>query len=436
MADFLYTEFNNKFVSSGKRKQCDLLVLIAEPIENKKGLNKENKLLRPFVDNESRHPQQDQLYSAAVIDIDDTDDNLSVLKSKLSRLKSEMYIYSTWNHLRPGCKNRWRVVIPFKYPRPWSFTKRSIELVCHKAQITPDKTCISEARGFYAPQINPMGKYEHSVVHYGDGYIDQINKAELNPVSKSSSKEIEQRGQEEKKERKKPVKLISTEPAFVKESSSFVVDTYVSFQKLWASQTTQYRLLSYLGVRDYPERESSKGFVSKSFISPLSLYPEEHPSWTALWLDERQEVVLKCHSSVLEHRSVWGVLDIYYANMTNDTSTVLTGPERAVWQMRMMVDAGVIKAAEVPFSSLPDNVSNYVKNIYQGFQRLLEIKWAIKEFSHMATCFSRKFAAKWCGVSVASASRAIRWLQENSFIRDEGVFSTARGLAMTMYLPV
>lgn len=437
MAEFIHTEFKSKYSSKGKAKTCELLMLIAEPIQNCSKTNqKDNLLIRPFVDNLFRHPQQDQLFSAAVLDLDDSEDDLTGIKAKLSKCKSEMFIYSTWNHLCPGYKNRWRIIIPFKYPRNWAYTKRVIDFASQKANIKPDATCIHEERGFYAPQVNPNGRYEYGVIHYESGRIDQIQQQYLNPVNKPVLNEETKDETKELKERKKPVKLRSPIPLFVHEEGRGVqVANYQDFQKLWVQRSIQNQLLKFLGVNDMPLKSCSHGALSKTFRSPLFSHDDQNPSWTAIWLQDRQEIVLKCHGSILESRSVWGLIDVYYANITQDTVTVLSGPERVVWQTRMMIDAGVIRDADIRMRDLPEDTTAYIKRVYDGFRSLLRVKWAITEFNQRSTCFSRKFAARWSGVSVASASRAIKWLHDNNYLQEDGVFASVKGMVMSMYRP-
>lgn len=87
----------------------------------------------------------------------------------------------------------------------------------------------------------------------------------------------------------------------------------------------------------------------------------------------------------------------------------LNPSEHATWQLRLLVEIGVIKPMEVEMLPLPEKAQKSIKRVYSGFKKLLGCKW--RHTPNMPTPFAQKFAAAWSGVSPSSAYRAIRELQ-------------------------
>lgn len=87
----------------------------------------------------------------------------------------------------------------------------------------------------------------------------------------------------------------------------------------------------------------------------------------------------------------------------------LSGPELATWQIRLLVETGLLAPVEVSIKRLPRAAKVTTRQVYDGFKLLLGCKWRYSP--NDPTPFSRKFAGAWCGVSEATAGRAIAELQ-------------------------
>lgn len=99
----------------------------------------------------------------------------------------------------------------------------------------------------------------------------------------------------------------------------------------------------------------------------------------------------------------------------------LKGPEFITWCLRLFMDAGLIHPASVPMPPCPDNASENVQRVYNGFQYLLQCKWRYENGFGQPTAFARNFAAAWCGLSVSSAHRAKIKLMKSKVIHMVGV---------------
>jgi hypothetical protein len=93
------------------------------------------------------------------------------------------------------------------------------------------------------------------------------------------------------------------------------------------------------------------------------------------------------------------------------------GPEQMVWAVRLLVEAGGLKPAEVPdLPPCPDDASGAVRRVYDGFKLLLQCKGRVSEWAGQPTAFSKDFAAAWCGVCPLTAHRARLLLAQRGVI--------------------
>jgi hypothetical protein len=106
----------------------------------------------------------------------------------------------------------------------------------------------------------------------------------------------------------------------------------------------------------------------------------------------------------------------------------LHGPEMATWRMRLLVEAGILRAVAVGAPAMPADAPGYVHQVYGSFLYLLGCKWL---YRHGApTAFSRGFASAWCGVGERQAGDAIQHLTAAGFMRCVGKVGR-----MPLYLP-
>ena len=107
-------------------------------------------------------------------------------------------------------------------------------------------------------------------------------------------------------------------------------------------------------------------------------------------------------------------------------------PEHAVWALRLLVEAGLVKGADVPHRKLPDDASPTVRRVYEGFVLLLRCKHL--HTPGAATPFTWSFAACWCGVDSRTARDAMRYLLQEGFVQEAGAWQ-CRGREMKLFLP-
>jgi len=95
--------------------------------------------------------------------------------------------------------------------------------------------------------------------------------------------------------------------------------------------------------------------------------------------------------------------------------------ETWVWQMRLLVEAGVVPLVPMRARSLPPGVRPAVYKVYAGFQWLLGCKWLLKPGE--PTAFAWRFAAAWCGISKPDyVGEALTWLLRHGYLRRVGQY--------------
>jgi len=106
------------------------------------------------------------------------------------------------------------------------------------------------------------------------------------------------------------------------------------------------------------------------------------------------------------------------ASLAYGKAVKLSAPEKAVWQLRMLVEAGQIPTAKVPKLKVPSCCTPSVTKVYEGFLLLLGCKWL--HSSNQPTTFSNRFAAAWCGVAIDTASKTTGELLKHKLIKVVG----------------
>jgi hypothetical protein len=96
----------------------------------------------------------------------------------------------------------------------------------------------------------------------------------------------------------------------------------------------------------------------------------------------------------------------------------LRGPSVATWQLRLLVEAGILEPYHVPARPLPPRVDPVIRRVYAGFVLLLGCKWW--HTPQAPTPFAWRFAAAWCGIEVRHAGEAIHWLLVQGWLRQVG----------------
>jgi hypothetical protein len=100
----------------------------------------------------------------------------------------------------------------------------------------------------------------------------------------------------------------------------------------------------------------------------------------------------------------------------------------ATWQLRLLVEAGLLASYPVSVRPLPAEIQPAIRMVYEGFLFLLACKWW--HTPQAPTTFSWRFAAAWCGVNVRHVGEVVQWLLAYRWLRQVGRY---RGLAL--FLP-
>jgi hypothetical protein len=107
----------------------------------------------------------------------------------------------------------------------------------------------------------------------------------------------------------------------------------------------------------------------------------------------------------------------------------LRGPEMVTWQLRLLVDAGVVAPCPVQARALPADAPMSVQKVYRGFMHLLACKWLYTAAA--PTPYSWRFAAAWCGMhSLQQIGAAMEWLLKRGYVRRVGTHKR-----MALFLP-
>jgi len=115
---------------------------------------------------------------------------------------------------------------------------------------------------------------------------------------------------------------------------------------------------------------------------------------------------------------------IAYGRLTRLSKRDATGrflgfrPEQAVWSIRLLIEAGLVKPAKVPHKPLTDDAPPSARKVYQGFLDLLGAKW-LHTYGE-PTMYARKFTMAWCGITEKQARTGIQWLVRNEYITKVG----------------
>jgi hypothetical protein len=114
----------------------------------------------------------------------------------------------------------------------------------------------------------------------------------------------------------------------------------------------------------------------------------------------------------------WLSLPEVRASLAYGQACLLKDAETWTWQMRLLVEAGVVWPAPVKARPLPPGVRPAVHRVYDGFQRLLDCKWLLKPGE--PTTFAWRFASAWCGVGERHIGEAMIWLLQHGYLRKVG----------------
>jgi hypothetical protein len=152
--------------------------------------------------------------------------------------------------------------------------------------------------------------------------------------------------------------------------------------------------------------------VGHAFRCILPEHAEDHPSASLHW-DPR--------TSLLQYRDwharsgvAWYTLPDVRASLAYGHAMRLRGPSVATWQLRLLIEAGILEPYPVPARPLPLGVDPAICRVYAGFVSLLGCKWW--HTPEVPTPFSWRFAAAWCGLGERHIGEAMQWLLAQGFL--------------------
>jgi hypothetical protein len=129
--------------------------------------------------------------------------------------------------------------------------------------------------------------------------------------------------------------------------------------------------------------------VGQAFICILPGHDETHPSASLHWDPKTGAVQYRdwhARSGV-----EWYTLPDVRASLAFGHALRLRGPSVATWQLRLLIEAGILAPYPVPARPLPATVRPAVRLVYEGFLLLLACKWwytpqAPSPFSWRSSC--------------------------------------------------
>jgi hypothetical protein len=166
--------------------------------------------------------------------------------------------------------------------------------------------------------------------------------------------------------------------------------------------------------------------VGQAFICILPGHDETHPSASLHW--DPKTGALQYRDWHTRSGVAWYTLPDVRASLAYGQAVRLRGPSVATWQLRLLIEAGVLAPYPVAARPLPAEVRPAIRLVYEGFLFLLACKWW--HTAQTPTPFAWRFAAAWCGLGERHVGEAMHWLLAHGWLRQVGRY---RGLAL--FLP-
>jgi hypothetical protein len=156
--------------------------------------------------------------------------------------------------------------------------------------------------------------------------------------------------------------------------------------------------------------------VGQGFRCILPGHEEAHASASVHW-DPKTGALQYCDWHRRD-RVDWYPLPDVRASLAFGRALRLRGPSVATWQLRLLVEAGILPPYPVPARPLPPHVPSAIRTVYEGFIFLLGCKWW--HTPQAPTPFSWRFAEAWCGLGTRQVGEAMHWLLVQGFLRQVG----------------
>jgi hypothetical protein len=185
----------------------------------------------------------------------------------------------------------------------------------------------------------------------------------------------------------------------------------------------------------------SQGPIGPKFRCVLPGHDERRPS-ANLWRAPSGAVVYRCHHASKHDTPGTFTLAQVHAAQVAGRVFAMNGPEHGVWKRRLLVETGFYVSTLVDVPDAPDDLPPLERKLYDGFTRLLSVREAQPDGasaegrSVTPAPYTRKFAARWCGVGDNSrVSQALKELVRRGLIHVAGETTTARGKPLLEFLP-
>jgi len=166
--------------------------------------------------------------------------------------------------------------------------------------------------------------------------------------------------------------------------------------------------------------------VGHAFLCVLPGHEETHASASLHW--DPKTGALQYRDWHARSGVAWYTLPDVRASLAYGRALRLRGPSVATWQLRLLVEAGLLTPYPVSARPLPAAVRPAVRQVYDGFLLLLGCKWWY--MPQVPTTFAWRFAAAWCGLNERHVGEAMSWLLAHGYIRQMG-----RHKHMALFLP-
>ena len=148
------------------------------------------------------------------------------------------------------------------------------------------------------------------------------------------------------------------------------------------------------------------------------LHEEEHPSAAVMRPEQPGDPYMYVDFHERENRRGFALPLVYYRLKTGKEGEAvewLPAPSFLVWSLRLLRDAGVIEPVKLEAARLPDDASEAVRRVYEGFRNLLSLKFLVD--ANDPSPYTWRFAQEWVGLSRRGVEKAMGWLLSHGYIR-------------------
>jgi len=200
------------------------------------------------------------------------------------------------------------------------------------------------------------------------------------------------------------------------------IKTTAQMRELYSKESIQRHLLDYLGFTEYEALFKHRRASVRSVVPPYDANKSG-----GLMLSETGDILFRDFSGACGHRHV--PLQVLYARLKAGFFVRLTPTKKddkaygkvtlAVWAVRLLVDARIVKPAIVLLPPCPE-LRYSVKQYYAGVKLLYQVRWVFKNHYGNSVAMGREFMSPWCGLSEDQCRAAIKDLLKAGVIHTTG----------------